>query len=277
MLIEMLEYRLTPDGPFSRDYDYRAQAVALGARYRRQRRAWAPHVAQCHALIGRAVRSLPPGGRALVAGSGRLIEIPLDLLAAHFSEVVLLDIVHPLVTRRLARRHAHVRLISGDVTGCLGDLSAVLDTAGPLPDPHAMVPPLADARFDFALSANLASQLPLFPTNALEERRPDIDAATRERFGRRLIERHIDWLRQVGTVACLFTDIDSHWTDAQGREAERQPTLWGATLPPADCTWNWLIAPMPEEEAHYDLCHTVAGWLDLNRGEAGGGGPVPAP
>lgn len=262
MLVEMLEYRLTPDGPLGRDYDYLGQAVSLGARYRRQRRAWAPHVAQCHAFIAEAA-SAAGSGRALVVGSGRLIEIPLRFLADRFAEVVLLDVVHPLITRRLARRHRGVRLMTADVTGTLAALSSALRNGRPLPDPATAPLPLSGERFDFVVSANLASQLPLFPTQAIEERRPDVDEAARELFGRALIERHFAWLRGLAPVAAAFSDIDSRWTDAGGREVQRRTTLWNAEPPPADRTWEWLIAPRPEEERDYDLRHTVAAWRNL--------------
>ena len=264
MLIEMLEYRLTPDGPLSCDYDYLAQAVSLGARYRRQRKAWTPHVESCRSFILEAMAQAPQGGRALVAGSGRLIEVPLATLSEYFSEVVLLDMAQPMITRRVARRFSNVRLVTGDATGALHALSAALTNGGPLPDPTTATPPLAEEHFDFALSANLASQLPLLPDEAIERRRPDIDAEARQNFGRALIERHFDWIKEIGAVAAIYSDIDSRWTDAGGREVERDDTTWCANLPPSNHLWDWLIAPMPEEEERYDLRHTVAGWLNLN-------------
>lgn len=262
MLIEMLEYRLTPDGPFSRDYDYLAQSVSLGARYRRQKKAWAPHVENCRRFILDAMAQAPAGGSALVLGSGRLIEIPLAALAEHFGEVVLLDMTQPLIVRRLARRFSNVRWEIGDATGALAALSATLTNGGPLPDP-AQAPPLSARRYDFALSANLASQLPLLPDEAIERRRPDIDDKTRQAFGRALIENHFRRLRATADVAAIYTDVESRWTDAAGREAERDDTTWGAVLPPPDRRWEWLIAPAPEAEKLYDLRHHVAAWLKL--------------
>ena len=261
MLIEMLEYRLTPDGPLSQDYDYLAQAVSLGARYRRQRKAWAPHVDQCRRFVLDALDHVPAGGRALVAGSGRLIEIPLAALAERFGEVILLDMAQPMITRRLARRYSNVRLATGDATGVLAALSAALNTRGPPPDPSHATPPFAGERFDFVLSANLASQLPLLPDEALERRRPDVSDAVRRAFGRALIERHFKWIREIGATAAIYSDIESRWTDAKGREVERDDTTWGAELPPPHRVWEWLIAPAPEAEKLYDQRHKVAGWV----------------
>jgi hypothetical protein len=265
MLIEILEYRLTPDGPLSRDYDYLAQAVSLGSRYRRQRKAWAPHVENCRRFILDAMTQARKGGRALVLGSGRLIEIPLAELAGYFSEVVLLDMAQPMITRRLARRFPNVRLVADDATGVLRALSAALNNGGPLPDPSAAEPLLAGERFDFALSANLMSQLPLLPDEAVERRRPDVDDKTRQAFGRGLIEQHVRRLQESAEVAALYTDIYNCWIDAAGREVERNPTTWGAALPAPDVIWEWLIAPAPEEEKLFDRRHVVAGWRNPAR------------
>jgi hypothetical protein len=263
MLIEILEYRLTPDGPLSRDYDYLAQAVSLGSRYRRQRKAWAPHVENCRRFTLDAMTRARRGGRALVLGSGRLIEVPLAELAAYFSEVTLLDMAQPMITRRLARRFPNVRLVADDATGVLRALSAALNGDGPLPDPTAAEPLLAGERFDFALSANLMSQLPLLPDEAVERRRPDVDDKARQAFGRGLIEQHVRRLQESAEVAALYTDIYNCWIDAAGHEAERNPTTWGAALPTPDVIWEWLIAPAPEEEKLFDRRHVVAGWRNL--------------
>lgn len=274
MLIEMLEYRLTPSGPLSRDYDYLAQSVSLGSRYRRQKKAWAPHIDNCRRFILDAAGAADPTGAALVAGSGRLIEIPLAALADRFAEVVLLDMAQPLIVRRLARRRRNVRVEEADASGVLRDLSAALAGGGPLPDPARAVPPFAGRRFSFALSANLTSQLPLLPDEAIESRRPDVGKAKREAFGRALIERHFRWLREIADVAAVYTDVESRWVDAAGKTAECDDTTWGADLPPPDRTWEWLIAPAPEAEKLYDLRHKVAGWLRLPPPAAA---PLPTP
>ncbi|HRJ60840.1 MAG TPA: hypothetical protein PKZ99_06635, partial [Azospirillaceae bacterium] len=146
-------------------------------------------------------------------------------------------------------------------TGVLAALSAALESRGPPPDPSQAVPPFAGERFDFVLSANLASQLPLLPDEALERRRPDIDERTRAAFARALIERHFRWVREIGETAAIYSDIESRWADALGREVERDDTTWGADLPPPQRVWEWLIAPAPEAEKLYDQRHKVAGWI----------------
>lgn len=277
MLREAWEYLTTPAGAEARAFGYLAEAVALGARHRRQRAAWAPHVAACRRFIVEAAERAPAtgtkaGGAALVAGSGRLIEVPLAELAARFESVVLADLVHPPAARRAARRFANVRLAEVDLTGALKPLDAALRGGGPLPCPAPpdLGPDLAPeggGRFAFAVSCNLLSQLPLLPLEAIGRRAPAVGAAERAAFAAALAAAHLAWLKRAGTVAALVTDVESLWLK-DGTVLEREGSLWGAALPAPDVTWDWNIAPRPEEDRWLDLRHAVGGWYDLNAAPA---------
>lgn len=265
MLLEALEFLVTPCPPVARRFGYLAEAVALGARYRRQRAAWAPHVAACHAFVMEAAERAPAGGRAALIGSGRLIEVPLDRLAARFDEVLLVDLVHTPGVRLAARRLPNVHLLSLDATGLLVPLAAALARGGPLPAPAP--PPLAPLAFgdrplDFAVSCNLLSQLPLLPLDAIARRAPRTAEAERAAFARRLVASHLRWLAGSARHAALFSDLESLWMK-DGRVVERDDSSWGLAPPPPDLTWDWAIAPAPEEEPGRDLHHRVGAWFDV--------------
>lgn len=265
MLRELWDYLTTPAPAAARALGYLTETVALGARHRRQARAWAPHVAACHAFVEQAASIAPPGGRALVLGSGLLIEIPLAFLAARFAEVVLVDIIHARPARRRAARFANVRLAGLDVTGTLKPLAA----GGPLPDPGTTAA-FPEGPFAFAVSCNLLSQLSILPVDALE--RSGHDADERHHFAQALIHAHVERLRASAPVAALFSDTTALWLDAGGREVQRDDSLWGVSLPPADRQWSWDIAPVPEEHPRYSLRHCVSGWLNLNATDGQGMG-----
>lgn len=245
MLREVWEYLTTPASPLARRLGYVTQAVALGARHRRQRRAWAPHVAEARRFVLEAADS---GDRLLVAGSGRLIEVPLAELAERFTEVVLADLVHPRAARRQARRFGNVTLVEADLSGALAGM------------PEGGTPPDL-GRFDAAVSCNLLSQLPLLPVEALETR--GVPEAERAAFARALVEGHVAWLRASARVAALFTDVEMEWVE-DGRTVARRDSLWGVALPPPDRTWVWEIAPRGEQERRRDVRHRVAAWRNLN-------------
>lgn len=261
MLVEAIEALVTPCPAFARGFSYGAEMAALGARRRRCRRAWAPHVTTAREFLIDAMQQAPKGGRAIVVGSGRLIEVPLADLAAHFSEVVLADVIHPLPVRLAAARYRNVRLLPVDVTGTLAPLRKALSDGTPLPEPAA--PDLG--HYDFAASCNVLSQLPLLPLEVILARRPAIPDSEQAAFAHALAASHLAWMRGLADVAALFTDVESIRRDRAGRE-ERESTAWGLALPPPDRAWTWTIAPAPEDERHRDLLHTVHGWWNLNAG-----------
>ncbi len=252
MLAEALEFALTPCPDWARRLGLLHQAVMLRARRRRLRTVWAPHLEACRRFIAGAAARAPAGGRAVVLGSGLLMELPLEVLAARFSEVVLVDAVHGWPERLRARRWPGLRLETADLTGVLEGLS---DSG--LPEP---APPLAGRRFDFAVSANLLSQLPLFPLWRLED---GYSPEALEAFARSLIERHLEGLRRLAPVSCLISDFERHFLDGERLlEADDllHGLLHGVSLPPPDAEWLWEIAPRPEEAPDYDVRHRVGGW-----------------
>lgn len=261
MLREALEYLTTPCPPLARRHGYLAEMVALGARYRRQRAAWAPHVARCHDFIADAIRDRPKGGRALVVGSGRLIEVPLPVLAERFDEVVLVDMLHIWSVRRAARRCGHVRVATADITGTLAALDGM--SADKLPLPAPAPPDLPGERFAFAVSCNLLSQLPLLPLAVIEHKIPGTPDAARTDFAQSLLRSHLAWLARAAHRPALFSDTESLWL-SDGRVVGRDDSLWGLRLPAPDRRWTWNIAPAPEEDARLDLHHVVGAWLDAS-------------
>ncbi|MFD1624464.1 hypothetical protein [Azospirillum griseum] len=272
MLREAFEYWTTPCRPQARRLGYLAEAVALGARHRRQRLGWEPHAAACRRFITQAAALAPAGGRAAVIGSGLLIEIPLDALRARFDEVLLIDMVHTRSVRRRTAGMPNVRLIELDVTGALDALDAALTAkAGALPTgfaPPALPGPRAEgapngAPLSFAVSCNLLSQLPLMPLDAIDRRAPTIPDAERLAFAQRLATDHLRWLAGLATRAALFSDTESLWI-RNGVVEEREDSLWGLSLPAPDAEWLWDIAPAPEQERDRDQRHRVGGWLDVS-------------
>lgn len=267
MLREAFEFLTTPCDPLARRLGYLSELVALGARHRRQRRAWAPHVAACRRFVTQAMDHAPLGGRALVVGSGLLIEVPLEALAARFDEVVLLDILHARSVRRRVARLPNVRLVAMDVTGALAPLVAALDGKrdGQRDLPTGFAPPeLPGRRFAMAVSCNMLSQLPLLPLEAIERLGPAIPPSKRLAFAQHLAQDHLDWLAGVADTASLFTDTESLWLNA-GAVVERDDSVWGLPLPAPDMSWLWDIAPAPELHRHRDLRHCVGAWFDVRK------------
>src|SRR5690242_1514443 len=103
MILEWLEAALTPCPKDLRDFGYRTELIAIGARHRRCRAAWASHLAHSRRAVERAIARAAGRDTVIVLGSGRLLDVPLATLAAAFRHVVLVDALHPLSARLRAR------------------------------------------------------------------------------------------------------------------------------------------------------------------------------
>jgi hypothetical protein len=224
MLREWLTYLLTPHTPETGAY--LRESLAIEARYRRCRKAWQPHLERCRQQM---VQHMPPGGgKAVILGSGALLDVPLPALAQAFAEVCLVDIVHPLSTRRQARGFPNIRLVEADLGGT---------SHAPLPESEGA---------DFIVSVNLLSQLPLCGGGA-----PTPNA-------RAVIEAHLQRLQQAPGTRLLITDRLRQCLDRAGNIVEEQDALHGATLPAIQESWWWEIAPIPELSRTHRWRHQVA-------------------
>ena len=75
MLREALDWLVTPSLPFARRSGHLSEFVAIAARRRRHRAAWAPHEARSRAAVLRAAMTVDPDGTAVILGAGRRLVI----------------------------------------------------------------------------------------------------------------------------------------------------------------------------------------------------------
>ncbi|MSP50190.1 MAG: hypothetical protein EXQ95_12795 [Alphaproteobacteria bacterium] len=119
MIAEALAWLATPCPLHVRRLGLLSESIAISARHRRCRDAWAPHLAATRSAVLEAIERTPRRRTALVLGSGALLDLPLADLAAAFRRVVLVDLVHPWPARLRARAFANVTRVTDDVTGTL--------------------------------------------------------------------------------------------------------------------------------------------------------------
>ena len=195
----------------------------------------------------------------VVLGAGLLHDIPIEELSALFDEVVLVDIVHPWLSRLAARRFRNVKQVSADITGVIEQLHRVAhapDAALPISHPELFVD---DPRLDLTLSVNLLSQLSHVPGKYLEGRR---DEATISAFLKHLVEAHLEYLRKLPGHTALITDTTVRRMVCGDPVVEEWDQLHGVKLPPAEFTWEWHLAPSPELGRGIDVYSTVAAYTD---------------
>lgn len=240
MLAESLVYALslprTPRG-FRR---HLPEAVGLWSRGRRQRRAWAPHLAQVRGLIEARIGTLARRRTVAVLGSGPLFDVPLEALARSFRSVLLVDQAHLWTTQRHTGRHANVHQLWHDLS--------------PASNPRHLGVLAGVADLDWVISLNLLSQLALGAPEGSEG------------F---VVDAHLAGLGTLPCPALLISDFCYRVYDRADTERERFDLLHGRTMPRFDQRWSWEVAPLGEEGRDRRRVHSVGAWFDWREAAAG--------
>jgi hypothetical protein len=262
MLAEALEYLLTPCPRVARRLGYLYEVIAIKARHARCRKAWAPHLERTRSVLRAAMARCEQGRKAVILGSGMLLDVPLDELARGFRQVVLVDLVHPLGARWRRRRFANVIALTADVTNTAEALLRAAKSPGqPLPVSKPTLF-LEDGEVDLVASVNLLSQLPYLPVEFLRGVGNRSEQAITE-FSRGLIRAHLDYLRRLPGVVALVADVEQHKLGRDGSVVARTDTLHGIELPWRGEEWVWHLAPRPEAHPELSYNRRVIGVADI--------------
>jgi hypothetical protein len=265
---------------------------------------WRPHFDESRRAQAEWLASLelPPDARLLVAGAGKLNDFE-EAAARRFRAIELIDADprNERAWKRLRRRApCGVTWAVTDIAGCLHEWSRAVDTstwasamqsvcaAASIP----MHPPAHRAAAIVSLS--LLSQIPIAWQDAVQlqlwRRFGKRETAARESEwidavsvgARRLVERHLDWLRESAPRVLLITDIEyacysggtpyshyrfrppplnwceeSGWSAEEGMRVTVEPALYGVDLGRPARQWLWHIAPLGLESASSGTVHRV--------------------
>jgi hypothetical protein len=223
MIVEAACFATQRAAPGARRAGLAYEQAALVGRFLRCRSAWAAHLARCRGFILRCAEAVPQRRRVVVLGSGPLLDIPLARLSALFSEVVLIDAVHPLHARWFARR-------LGNVDARCASLVA-FDTPTPVYRSWRRVVPDAD----LVVASMLISQLPLLRVvHASKEN---------QTWRRHLIAAALGDLLDGSQPSCLITETSRVFPEG-GTEVE--DPLLGNAPPPSLEVWTWVLSPPGE-------------------------------
>jgi hypothetical protein len=257
LLAEFTLWLATPASRMTRRLGLVSESVALWARGRRQRKAWAGHHQRCRALIESVVAELPRHRTVAVLGSGLLRDIPLPLLRERFGRVLLIDAVHLPQIRLAAAFQPDVSLMTRDLSGVMGWLDGKRDgRADPVSDL------VADETLDLVISANLMSQFGWPIADWLDDN-PARAAHVPHDLAARCIAWHRDDLVRFSCRVVLLTDVEMAERDRSGSVVERFDLMRGTALPAPDESWGWQVAPFGEEAAGRETVHRVCGWRDF--------------
>ncbi len=221
MILELLEWAVTPCPWFARTNGLLAAQIAIRHRAKRCRAAWNGHLEACKKFVAEAVGLLPADENLVILGSGHLNDFDFAFLQQRFQNITLIDAVHPLEIQIRARfSSGRLRLLTADLS-----------------KPSAEIEDLV-SRASWTISSCLLSQLPLFST----EHSPT------------LFERHLALLRK-SPRAVLISDVSKRLgTGPWGSLLANHP------LPSPTAEWIWTIAPAGESGplAEERLIHAFA-------------------
>ncbi|OHC76228.1 MAG: hypothetical protein A3G18_10955 [Rhodospirillales bacterium RIFCSPLOWO2_12_FULL_58_28] len=216
-------------------------------------------------MIMKAAANCRNRRRAVVLGSGSLIDIPVEDLSAMFDEVALIDILHLPRSWRKVQRFKNVSMTAHDITGVVSAVYAYVESGGgqALPAPPAASLLINGA--DLAVSACVASQLYHLPLEYLAKALPAYSRADAEIFAGDVVARHMEALAAHPGAVCLITEIERMIIDGD-KVANREDPLYGIPVPFAGWEWTWDIAPPPEFHPRYGQKLKIMGAVKPEKG-----------
>mgnify|MGYP000492359994 CR=1 FL=1 len=257
MIAEYIEALLTPAPKWAKHMELLNEAIAISARAKRCCEAWAPHQQHTKEAIIDAMEACDQHRIVLVVGSGSCLDIPLAELANKFKQVILIDVVHPLKSKRHGWNH--VVQITQDITGQLETLYNHPET---LPEMYAPNIYHDVPEIDLVLSVNLASQLPIMPLKYLADKMSH-DEKELNRFAKNLIRAHFTWLSGFTCTTALICDQAWERLDATGKLIELDDPLYGLISQKTTREWYWDVAPTHETGTDFSHRNHVGYWANF--------------
>ncbi|HAK59429.1 MAG TPA: hypothetical protein DCO77_03460 [Nitrospiraceae bacterium] len=260
MLYDLFLHLTTPCSTHVRRMGYLDEAIAMRRRFRRNRASWKPHLDNSCRFVLSAAEQCRNKCKAVILGSGLLLDVPLAELAVMFQEVVLMDVVCLLEVRRRINRHDNIRFVEHDVTNVAQSLyQNGRDRLPELPEPAPATTEI-DENTGLVVSLNILSQLWVVPrTYAVRHFRGFTNDQVEE-WCRRIVESHYAALRSLRCDVCLVADHEFVKRDGEGQVASRASSIYDILLPEPDASWTWNILPIGKDSPHLSKELIVGAW-----------------
>ena len=249
MILEALEWIITPASLLARRSGLLAGQIAIRHRAQRCRALWHSHLnATRQAIRTHLVQNARPLGCVMVMGSGHLHDCALDDLLRHAEKVILVDIVHPLeLYWHLARNKGRIVLVTRDLSF---SLKAALRGQKRTEEPDAAFVELVQ-KSDLVISLNLLSQLPIGVHDLWTNQ--GVPEDTIEALASNIINAHVALLQQARNSLLITDRVVRLRGIENGKEriGGWQDLLYGASLPEPATEWLWTIASPQERGDEY--------------------------
>ena len=167
-----------------KEMGYLRDSVSIMSRYSRCKREWSRHLRKSRKTIEDAIGQAPANGKVIIFGAGLGYDLPLRQLTSHFSQVVLVDLVHTLPIKAKSLFSKKVELAVRDVTE---SLTNIYEGRGEISEPKGF---LEDKQVGLVISLNLLSQLASLPVRFLEKHY-GISENEADLISKRIIQAHL--------------------------------------------------------------------------------------
>jgi len=228
---------------------FRSECQGLIDRYIQVEGAWDEHLTRTRAFVVNAVAGRKFKNLA-VLGSGWLLDLPLEELAAVSGHVWLYDALHPAQVIHRLSKYSNVTAVSADITGSgmVNAWEAVRQYrqtgVKASPESFCCTKFQTDEVPDYVISLNLLSQIGVMITGYLQHHIPYTTEEV-EKINRLLQQAHLELMET--DKSCLVTDIRETNIDLAGGQVESSELLQ-VVLPdkPGIQTWEWMFDPNGE-------------------------------
>jgi hypothetical protein len=214
-------------------------------RYLRENVAWEPHLANTKEFI---IGSSKDKGKskAVVLGSGWLLDIPFKELSQMYEKLIFVDIKHPRQIVHKLRKYHNIKLIETDITGLAIPVyeelrkylknknKPILNAISPLYDDNFKV---ALQNADFIVSVNLLNQLDILICDYINKTKL-YDENEINLFRKYIQSNHLSLLPK--SKSTLITDYEELNYDKLNQPVNRKKLLH-VTIPDnlKLQRWNW--------------------------------------
>ncbi len=246
--------------PYVRYMGYLDEAIAMRRRHRKRSRAWQPHLDKSRRFVLSTAEKCTTRNKAVVLGSGILLDLPLAELASLFQQVILVDIVCLPQVRKEIKNYSNVTFVERDITNIAEKLYRnKQERRHDLPDPAAGSW-LQEEKADLVVSLNILSQLWVVPRSYVLDPLPYVAEEQLDDWCRRIVEDHCATLRSSSSDICLLADFEFVKRDREGTIISSGSTVGGLTLPRPDESWTWHIEPLLCSSQFHSRELTVGAW-----------------
>ena len=260
MLLDLYTSLTTPCSPFIRRMGYLNEAIEMRSRARRHQAAWQHHLDETRNFVLSVAETCRDRNRAVILGSGLLLDVPLAKLSSMFLQVVLMDVVCLPEVRKHIGRYNNVRFNEYDVTGIADALfqSEEKGISG-LPEPRqGLSTQIRDS--SLVVSLNILSQLWVVPRAYVARRMRGLDEYAVDEWCGRIVTSHYAALTSLSCDVCLIADYGFVKRDRNGDVISKGSTVYGLELSVPAASWTWNIAPIDEDSRAYSKELIVGAW-----------------